>query len=103
MSFTGQIFDLGNNYTYEIGIYKDRKLIPDERVDVSNTINQGYLYRVDNETAFPTAIIGLHPWDNFNTDIDMGQAVALNPWKQPHFGFPFDRVRINISLESTLI
>jgi hypothetical protein len=94
MSFNDQIMDFGTNYTYEIGIYRDQKLVPDDRVNFTDPLNLGYLYRIDNETAFPTAIVGLHPWDNFNTDIDLGQAIPQNPWRQPLFGFPFDRVRL---------
>ncbi|PVG03742.1 hypothetical protein CPB86DRAFT_694370 [Serendipita vermifera] len=98
MSFNGTNQELGGEYAYEIGIYKDYKLVQDTRVNRSDPVNDGYLYSVDNVTAPAIAVVGLHPWDNFNTDIDLGQAKAQSPWRQPLFGFPFDRWSGNLIL-----
>ncbi|KAG8834166.1 hypothetical protein FRC17_009426 [Serendipita sp. 399] len=48
-------------------------------------------YKVDNATAKPIGVIGMHPWDSFDTEITFTQRVPGNAWLQPLLGYPFDR------------
>jgi hypothetical protein len=54
--------------------------------------------RIDNTTLSPNAVLGTHPWDSVETDIDFTQAVADNAWKQPLFAYPFDKWSVSITL-----
>lgn len=90
-----QPFGTNSSTTYAIGIWRDQRLIPEYRPgveDVNRTLFPLDIYTVDNTTAPPNAVVGLHPWDSFHTTIDMGQEVQESPWRQPLFGFPFDSV-----------
>lgn len=37
----------------------------------------------------------VHPWDSFDTDIDMAQAVDNDVWKQPMFGASISRTSLS--------
>ncbi|PVG03817.1 hypothetical protein CPB86DRAFT_869219 [Serendipita vermifera] len=75
-----------------IGIFQDQDLVP---VDSNYAIVTGnatkiWDFRVANESAIPTAIVGTSQWDSFITDIAMGQRKKANAMRQPQWGFPFD-------------
>jgi hypothetical protein len=90
-------FGLTDESTYWIGIWRDLELIPETRA-IPSFINTSQfnqpIYKVDNISAPPIAQIGQHPWDNFDTEIDLGQAAQNSPRQQPQFGFPFDKVLV---------
>jgi hypothetical protein len=69
-----------NDTAVPFNIYRDVKAIPeDRRSPFSNvTFDPNGDYRIDNITALPIAVLGLHEWDNVDTDIDFAQAVAVS-------------------------
>ncbi|KAI5893274.1 uncharacterized protein SCHCODRAFT_02687371 [Schizophyllum commune H4-8] len=95
--------DLGtdDDNTYELNIYRDVKAIPDDEA-TEFFEDQTTYYRVDNSSAYRIATVGMHPWDSFNTDIDMAQAVDNDVWKQPMFGYPWDVWHGSLTIVSTV-
>ncbi|KAL1701434.1 hypothetical protein EV121DRAFT_282662 [Schizophyllum commune] len=95
--------DLGtsSSNTYEFNIYRDVKAIPDDEA-TEFFEDQTTYYRVDNSTANRIATVGVHPWDSFDTDIDMAQAVDNDVWKQPVFGYPWDVWHGSLAIVSTV-
>jgi hypothetical protein len=88
---------LTDETTYSLGIWRDLELIPETRPIpsyINSSIFNQPIYRVDNTSAPPIAQVGRHPWDEFPTEIDLGQAVSGSAGQQPAFGFPFDKVLI---------
>jgi len=81
----------------EIGIFRDQSLIAeteDHLAQINSTHPELSMYaglRIDNATAVPIAIVGSHDWDNFPTDIDLGQMLTGHGWSTPSFGFPLDK------------
>jgi hypothetical protein len=85
--------DYNNDPSYwpgGIGIYRDVDAFPGEfPISYLNNTNattttttadsdapdpgSAYMYRVDNATALPIAVIGEHVWDSFDTDIPFSQ------------------------------
>ncbi|KIM32283.1 hypothetical protein M408DRAFT_326900 [Serendipita vermifera MAFF 305830] len=76
--------------TFHFNLYRDVKAVPEERNTTVTDIDLTDVYRVDNITEIPIAVLGAHPWDSVTTSIDFTQAVAENAWEQPLFGYPFD-------------
>ncbi|KAL1747221.1 hypothetical protein HDZ31DRAFT_61420 [Schizophyllum fasciatum] len=87
--------------TFEINIYRDLKALPDPEVTEYFADETTY-YRLDNTSAYRIATVGLHPWDSFDTNIDMSQAVDNDVWKQPMFGYPWDVWSGSLVIVSTL-
>ncbi|KIM25659.1 hypothetical protein M408DRAFT_25987 [Serendipita vermifera MAFF 305830] len=48
-------------------------------------------YIIDNQEVEPVAILGMHSWDNAETNISLQHVVTGNAWMTPSIGFPFDR------------
>jgi hypothetical protein len=44
-----------------------------------------------NGANVPDALIGLHSWDGFSTEIVFDQKESDDPWRQPMFGYPWDQ------------
>lgn len=90
-------FGTDNTTTQWLGVWRDYNLVPEER-QIPTLVNASVfpypIYLVDNVSAPAIAQFGLHPWDQFDTDIDLGQAIRGSAWRQPSFGFPFDKVRV---------
>jgi hypothetical protein len=88
------ISDLGttNVTTVAFNIYRDVKAVLEDRpIPASVGLEPGdIIYRVDNITQPPIAVLGTHPWDSVDTDVDFVQAAPDNAWKQPLFAYPFD-------------
>jgi hypothetical protein len=99
-----------NETAHPFNIYRDVKAVPETRHSpLSNvTFDPGEWYRIDNVTAVPIAVLGLHDWDAVDTDIDFTQAEPVsnylynqhrclltaiqdNASKQPLFAYPFDQ------------
>ncbi|PVG03770.1 hypothetical protein CPB86DRAFT_810345 [Serendipita vermifera] len=101
--------DLGstNETTVALNIYRDVKAVPEDR-PINTTLleligmTQEQVYRIDNTTQPPIAVVGMHPWDSVDTDIDFTQASPDNAWRQPLFAYPFDRWAGSIVLASTV-
>ncbi|KAG8817580.1 hypothetical protein FRC17_011167 [Serendipita sp. 399] len=108
MDSESTVVDLGGTYDQNstsyfdgIGIYRDVSSAPvyysynytgiDDTGNHGNFTFEGFMYRVDNETAKPVGVIGMHPWDSFDTDIQFTQLYSKNVWRQPMLGYPFDR------------
>jgi hypothetical protein len=85
------LLDLGTtaDNTLHLNIYRDVKAVPEDRN--STTFDVTGVYRVDNITEVPIAVLGAHPWDSVTTEIDFTQAISDDAWNQPLFGYPFDR------------
>jgi len=47
-------------------------------------------------TAVPVAVVGRHQWDDFSTDIDLGQMLTGHAWTTPTFGYPLEKWSGNI-------
>jgi hypothetical protein len=80
---------------FSIGIFQNQRLAPVNGAPVEvapGEVPRTYTFQILNRTAIPTAIVGLNPWDQFTTDIDMDQEVEASPLTTPDFGFPFDLV-----------
>jgi hypothetical protein len=69
-----------NATAFPFNIYRDVKAVPEtRRSPFSNvTFDPSGNYRIDNVTAIPIAVLGLHEWDNVDTDIDFAQAVPVS-------------------------
>ncbi|KAG8812473.1 hypothetical protein FRC19_003113, partial [Serendipita sp. 401] len=92
--------DLGNAedpksavYSDGIEIYRDLSSGP---YNASYLWDDGYTYwewayKIDNATAKPIGVIGMHPWDSFDTDITFTQRYQKNAWAQPLLGYPLDQ------------
>ncbi|KAG8817827.1 hypothetical protein FRC19_011125 [Serendipita sp. 401] len=76
-----------------IEIYRDITSEPYNAsyVDADNSTHWMWTYQIDNQTAKPAGVIGMHPWDSFDTDITFTQRYSKNPWVQPLLGYPFDQ------------
>ncbi|KAG8846428.1 hypothetical protein FRB91_000823 [Serendipita sp. 411] len=76
-----------------IEIYRD---VSSERYNVTytsgadNETHWQWTYQIDNRTAKPIGVIGMHPWDGFDTDIMFTQKEGRGGWRQPLLGYPFD-------------
>jgi hypothetical protein len=86
----------GTNSTNNVavGIWRDLGVVLEDRA-VTNTTGWNAVFRVDNVTQAPLGVVGRHPYDSIETDIDFGQqqpdaGKKPNPWIQPSFGYPFD-------------
>jgi hypothetical protein len=107
-----------NDTAHPFNIYRDVKAVPETRqFPLSNgDINSSGWYRIDNVTAVPIAVLGLHDWDDVDTDINFTQAEPVsscrtssallmasqdNAWRQPLFAYPFDQWSGNIVLAAT--
>ena len=75
--------------TVHLNIYRDVKAVPEDRN--SSKVDVTDVYRVDNITEVPIAVLGAHFWDDVTTEIDFEQAKSDDAWKQPLFGYPFDQ------------
>lgn len=69
-------------------------VVPEDRI-VTNTDGWNGVFRIDNTTQAPLGVIGKHPYDSVETQIDFGQkqpeeGKGPNVWIQPSFGYPFD-------------
>ncbi|PVG03816.1 hypothetical protein CPB86DRAFT_307384 [Serendipita vermifera] len=76
-----------------IGIFQDQDLVPVDNnytIIVTDNMDEIWDFRVANESAIPTAIVGTSQWDSFTTDISMGQRRRANAMRQPQWSFPFD-------------
>ncbi|KAG8763942.1 hypothetical protein FRC15_007821 [Serendipita sp. 397] len=92
--------DLGNAedpksavYSDGIEIYRDLSSGP---YNASYLWDDGYTYwewayKIDNATVKPIGVIGMHPWDSFDTDITFTQRYQKNAWVQPLLGYPLDQ------------
>ncbi|KAG8860698.1 hypothetical protein FRC20_011572 [Serendipita sp. 405] len=90
--------DLGNPedentwYPDGIEIYRDLSSGPYNASYVwDNDTYWEWAYRIDNATAKPAGVIGMHPWDSFDTDITFTQRYQKNAWAQPLLGYPLDQ------------
>jgi len=73
--------------TLQVNIYRDVKAVPEDR---NSTVVGGVpedVYRVDNVTEVPIAVLGQHQWDSVSTQIDFQQAIEESAWTQPLFGW----------------
>jgi hypothetical protein len=75
--------------TLHLNIYRDVKAVPEDRN--SSKADVTGVYRIDNITEVPIAVLGAHPWDSVTTQIDFAQAISDNAWAQPLFAYPLDR------------
>ncbi|KAG8832261.1 hypothetical protein FRC17_001658 [Serendipita sp. 399] len=96
------------NASFPVNIYRDVRVIWERRpldIFANQTIQSLGIYppmlRIDNVTAPPVAVLGVHSWDGFDTDIDFTQAKEGDPWMQPLFGYPFDLWTGSIILAAT--
>ncbi|KAG8793449.1 hypothetical protein FRC17_008450, partial [Serendipita sp. 399] len=89
-----------NSYVapYGIAIYRDISadlfnLTYSWTEEDTNTthLDWGYTWKLDNATAIPSGVIGMHTWDSFETDITFAQRFQKNAWFQPLLGYPFDQ------------
>lgn len=95
--------DMGtdDDHTLEINVYRDIQGIPDpETTELLH--DETMYYKLDNTSAYRFGTVGLHPWDSFDTDIDMTQAVENDVWKQPMFGYPWDNWSGSIVMVATV-
>jgi hypothetical protein len=86
----------------EIGIFRDQALLPDtpaHLTQINSTHPDLNVYAglsIDNATAVPIAVVGRHAWDDFTTDIDLGQMLTGHAWTTPTFGYPLEKWSGNI-------
>jgi len=73
-------------------------LFENEEVIYNNT-DPVYGMRLANISAVPIGVFS-NPWQNYDTGIDMEQEGA-NAWREPQYGFPFDRWTGNITFGAT--
>jgi hypothetical protein len=87
-----------------IGIYRGQELIPEKNATLrrdqnhNNTDdpmpgNKNITKRLENPEAVPVAIVGRHPYDNFATDITMGQYLHGYESFCSLADYPFDKAR----------
>jgi hypothetical protein len=71
-----------NDTAHPFNIYRDVKAVPETRQSpISNvTFDPSEWYRIDNATAVPIAVLGLHDWDGVDTDIDFTQAEPVSSY-----------------------
>ena len=95
-------FGTSLNNILEIGIFRDQALIPDTNAhlaQINSTHPELSMYsglKIDNDTAVPVAVVGRHQWDDFPTDIDLGQMLTGHAWTTPTFGYPLEKWSGNI-------
>jgi hypothetical protein len=98
--------DLGTNEnnTVAFNIYRDVKVVLEDRPLPTGLVNdpEDPLMRIDNTTQPPIAVLGTHPWDSVDTDIDFTQAQPDDVWKQPLFAYPYDTWTGSIVLAMTV-
>lgn len=88
-----QPFGISPEHTSPIGIYRDQSLVAEKPFVYQQIKNITESYpsddlhfaglRIDNETLTPTAVVGMHSWDDFYTDISLQQAIAGHAWTTP--------------------
>ncbi|CAG7855209.1 SubName: Full=Uncharacterized protein {ECO:0000313/EMBL:CCA73124.1} [Serendipita indica DSM 11827] len=73
------------NVYRDVNATKEDRPIPEQYQEFQNS-----LWRVDNITLAPIAVLGMHTSDSVDTQIDFTQAEPGSPWRQPLYGYPFD-------------
>jgi hypothetical protein len=69
-----------NDTARPFNIYRDVKAVPETRQFPASDVGIDFLgwYCIDNLTAVPIAVLGLHDWDDVDTDIDFTQAEPVS-------------------------
>lgn len=79
---------------WPLEIYRDilTKIYVDNATAADPNAARSHWYRIDNSSAPHVAVIGVHLWDSFSTDISLQQAGdSADIWTQPLVAYPWDQ------------